>query len=259
MTLAFTYHDPDGRYNKVLQRQLGHLRSAFDRICVSVTAPTEAHNGAFLEQLEIGGCAVSYNPSESAIGDHFREALRLAVPLRQPIFFGFIDRVLYAMESEWKASFLSDLAQLKTRPFTIYDRSQLAWDTHPSNYREIEHMVSRMGDWLFGEYLELGLCAFTLSAETADTVVRQSTSPGIEVLGEWVLLAAANGIPITTTKVDWLLWEDPYWEGRDPQAFKLAREQSWDETVKRIRMMTPFMKMMAEDRFRGMRPRIERV
>ena len=73
------------------------------------------------------------------------------------------------------------------------------------------------------------------------------------------MLAAANGFPIATTKVDWLLWEAPYWEVLDPLAFKQAREQSWDETVKRIRMMTPFMTMMAEDRFRGLRPVIEHI
>jgi hypothetical protein len=81
----------------------------------------------------------------------------------------------------------------------------------------------------------------------------------MEVLGEWVLLAIANDIPITTTKVDWLLWEDPYWDELDPRELKQVREQSRQETVKRINMMTPFMLMLAEDRFRDLRPRIERV
>ena len=245
--------------NEPFQRRLGDLQAAFTKVCISVTPPTSKHNRAFLQHLETLGCTLFYNQPGSTLGDHFREALRLAVPYGQPICFGFIDRILYAVDSEWVQSYLDDLALYKTKPFTIYDRSQLAWDTHPDNYREIEHMVSRMGEWLFGEYIELGLCAFVMSAETADLVVRQSTCPAVEVLGEWVLLAIANDIPITTTKVDWLAWEDPYWEKLDPGELKQAREQSWQETVKRINMMTPFMLMLAEERFRDLRPRIEHI
>ena len=58
---------------------------------------------------------------------------------------------------------------------------------------------------------------------------------------------------------DWLLWEDPYWEGIDPQALKQMREQSRDETAKRMNMMAPYMLMMVEERFRDLKPRIERL
>jgi hypothetical protein len=259
MIFTFPYHDPDGKFNEPLEARLDDLQAAFDEICISVTPATTEYNHEFLQYLEMSGCTLFHNQSGSLLGDHFRAALHLAAPRGQPIFYGFIDRVLFAMDTDWKQRFLEDLDQYEMRPFTIYDRSQSAWDTHPANYCEIEHMVSRACEWLFGEYLELGLCAFTVSARTADTIARQSTCPAIEVLGEWVLLAVANDIPITAKKVDWLLWEDPHWEGLDPSEFKQARERSRQETAKRINMMAPFMLMMAEDRFRNLKPWIERV
>ena len=62
-----------------------------------------------------------------------------------------------------------------------------------------------------------------------------------------------NGIPVTTRRVDWLAWEDPYWERVDPADLKQAREASREETLKRIRMNVPVLSMLTEDRFRHLK------
>lgn len=251
MILTFPYYDPDGRYNHAFQRQLAALQSAFDAVCVSVASPTRKDNADFVRYLEAQGCAVFDNPSGATIGDQSREALRLALQYTdQPIFFGFLDRVLFALETEWRWSFLQDLKVYHSAEFLVFERSQAAWDTHPSNYHEIEQMVSRMFELLCGRSIELMPCALLISYDTASSILSQSTSPSHEVWAEWTLLAMKDGIPITTRKVDWLAWEHPHWEGVDPTELRRSRESSPDEIVKRIKMNVPVASMLAEERFR---------
>jgi len=262
MILAFPYHDPRGMYNEAFRRRLPELQSAFSALCISTTALAAAQNTAFVDELEQVGCFVTRHQPDSPLGEHFREALRLAVRASGEdtgIYFGFIDRILYAFESEWKAPFLADLQACQKLPLVTFERTPYAWSTHPDNYREIEQMVSRMGEWLFGTNIEFGLCGLSLQAKTAETLLAHSTSPSIEILGEWILLAAKHGIPIAAKQVDWVLWEDPYWEGIPPQQFKAKREQSAEETIRRIRMNTPFMLLLAEERFRGITLEVKRL
>lgn len=262
MILTFPYHDPDGTYNNVFRRRLPELQSTFSAICASTTAPTAAQNASFVDELEQAGCLVTRHQPDSLLGEHFREALRLAVCASKEdseIYFGFIDRVLYAFESEWKAPFLADLDACHQLPLVTFERTPYAWSTHPDNYREIEQMVSRMGERLLGTNIEYGLCGLSLLAQTAETLLSHSTSPAIEILGEWILLAAKHGIPIATRQVDWVLWEDPYWAGVPHKQLKAEREQSAEETIRRIRMNAPFMLLLTEERFRGITLQVERL
>jgi hypothetical protein len=251
MVLTFPYYDPDGQYNCAFQHQLGALQSAFDVVCVSVAPPTGEDNADFVRYLEAQGCAVFGNPTGATIGDQSRRALRLALQhTEQPIFFGFLDRILFALEIEWRRLFLQDLKVYETAEFLVFERSQAAWDTHPSNYREIEQMVVRMFELLCGRSIELMPCALILSHDAASAIVGQSTSPSHEVWAEWMLLAMKNGIPITTRKVDWLAWEHPYWEGIHPTELRRSREDNPDEVIKRIKMNVPVALMLTEERFR---------
>jgi hypothetical protein len=253
MILTFLYYDPSGKYNQVFRRQLETLKSTFDAICVSAVAPTAKHNAEFVCWLEEQGCIVFHNAPNTSGGDHARAALRLATEQaqgRQPIFFGFLDRVLFALETAWRTSFLQDIKAYQASEFLIFERSPSAWDTHPSNYREIEQMVSRMFELLCGKFIELMPCALLLSCSVANTVLSQSSSPSYEVWAEWTLLAMKNGIAITTKKVDWLAYQHPYWEQVEPDKLEREREASREETVKRIEMNVPVALLMTEDRFK---------
>jgi len=251
MVLAFPYYDPDGRYNRAFQSQLGALQSAFGAVCISVAPPTWEENTDFIRYLKAQGCAVFDNPTGATIGDQSREALRLALQhTGQPIFFGFLDRILFALETKWQYQFLQDLKVYQTAEFLVFERSQAAWDTHPSNYCEIEHMVSRMFELLCGRSIELMPCALILSHNAASAILSQSTSPNHEVWAEWTLLAMKNGIPVTTQEVDWLAWEHPHWEGVDSDELKRDRESNLDQVIKRIKMNMSAASMLTEERFR---------
>ncbi len=260
MILTFPYYDPSGRYNHAFQRQLETLQSAFDAVCVSVASPTGKDNASFVRYLEAQGCATFDNPAGATIGKQSREALRLALAraqVRQPIFFGFLDRILFTLETEWRWQFLQDLKVYRSAEFLMFERSQAAWDTHPENYREIEQMVSRMFELFCGRSIELMPCALLLSYDAASSILSQSSSPSYEVWAEWTLLAMRSGIPVTTRKVDWLAWEHPHWKGVDSTELKRCREASPDEVIKRIEMNVPVALMLAEERFEALAGSVE--
>jgi hypothetical protein len=253
--LAFPYYDPSGKQNDAFQRQLETLKSAFDTICVSVVPPTAENNTDFVHWLEDQGCIVFHNAPCTSSGDHARAALRIATARacgQQPVFFGFPGRILFALETEWRMSFLQDINAYQTSEFLIFERSQSAWDTHPRNYREIEQMVSRMFEFLCGRFIELMPCALLLSRSAANTVLCQSISASYEVWAEWTLLAMKSNISVTTKKVDWLAYQHPYWEQVEPDTLKRKQEASREETVKRIKMNMPVASLMTEDRFKGL-------
>lgn len=251
MILTFPYYDPNGTYSQAFRRQLATLKSAFDAICISAIPPTSANNPGLVRLLEDEGCLIFNNDPTAPIGDQSREALRLATDqAQQPILFGFLNRLLFVLETKWRTRFLQDLTTHQAAEFLVFERSEAAWDTHPSNYREIERMVSRMFEFLSGRFIELAPCGFILDQSAADTILSQSTSASWDVWAEWILLALKNDIPVTTRKVDWLAYQHPYWERVDPGVMKRDREASREETVKRIRMNMPVALMLAEDRFR---------
>jgi hypothetical protein len=106
-----------------------------------------------------------------------------------------------------------------------------------------------MFEFLHGKFIELMPCAFIMSYPAASVILSQSVSASFDVWGEWVLLAMKNHIPITTQKVDWLAWKDPYWEHVEPDKLRYHRETSQEEVFKRINMNVPCMLMLTEERF----------
>jgi hypothetical protein len=138
MILAMPYYDPSGKYNDSFRRLLPTLKAAFNSICLSVVPPTAEHNAAFVDYLEHEGCSLHSNAPGTLHGAHSRKALHLALEHTQPqesIFFGFVDRFLFAPGTEWRDCFLRDLDTWKSEGFVLFERSQTAWDTHPANVR----------------------------------------------------------------------------------------------------------------------------
>jgi hypothetical protein len=69
------------------------------------------------------------------------------------------------------------------------------------------------------------------------------------ITGEWILLALKHSFSIDTKKVDWLSWEDPYWEKENSESLRKKRGCSNIETIKRIRSNLPFFELFTESRF----------
>jgi hypothetical protein len=253
MWLAFPYYDPTGKFNGGLQRQMPALMAMFDGVCASVAAPTATENAEFVRALLEQSWWLAENAPGTQHGEHSRQALRLAVRHAQPgqaIFFGFLDRVLFALETEWRDAFLGDVERYRGEEFVLFERSPRAWETHPANGREIEQMASRMFEFLHGYAIDLMPCGFVFSLETARALLAESVHASTAVWGEWVLLALKNKIPLTRRQVDWLAWKDAYWDGVEAAQLKRARETSQGETLKRIKMNVPVMEMLVEERFR---------
>ena len=252
MILAIPYYDPDGRYNACFRQYKDLLLSTFEAICLSVIAPTETRNASFLHELSETGCTLVQTAPEGSFGQPSRDALRCAAKDASsisPVFFGFLDRILFALDTEWRSSFLADLHAFQTHDFCVFERSPAAWATHPSNYREVEQMITQMGHMLWGLSIEWSPGALLMSPSTVQMVLQSSVSPSFAIWGEWILLALTHHIGLTQKSVDWLTWEDPYWEQTDVQALKHRRESSQDETRRRIAWNTPILQLFTEERF----------
>lgn len=252
MFLTLPYFDPSGKFNLYLRRQLPALLSHFERICLSVIPPTAELNSGFIDFLRSEGVLLAFPEGGTLHGEHSRAALKLAVENsagQDRIFFGFLDRVLFALETRHRDAFLSDLKRFSSEQFVIFERSEAAWKTHPENNMQIEQMVSRICELMCGEPLDLEPCALLFSREAGRLILNHSSARTTEVWGEWILLAKLNHIPLTRVEVDWLSWKDPHFLDIDDAQLKRKRETSPEETIKRIQMNVPCMMMLTESRF----------
>ncbi len=253
MVFTFPYHDPEGKYNEVFKKNFQTLKRTFSQIFISVTPLTYIKNRVFIDLLSAEGFIVYENKTDSHIGDHFRNALLLSqknVRNDEKIFFSFIDRVLYILESQRAKDFLNDLNFAENGKLIIYERSAKAWFTHPGNYRTIEKFANIQLKLLSGVDIEMNFCAIVLAKDAAEKILNDSQANGWEIPGEWMLLALMNSIQLATKKVDWLSWEDPFWEKVHAIVLKKEREQSQEETIKRIKTNLPFLELLVEDRFK---------
>lgn len=185
-------------------------------------------------------------------GDHYRNALRAACESRDPIIhFGFLDRLLYAL-ADFQTEYLKDISQPPPSPVVIFERTSAAWATHPQNYALAEEMIMSSYEKLLGRQIDLCLCAMTLNQNTGKILLENSVSQSFNASGEWILKALQNGIDVRSQKVDWLSWEDPFWEKADPQQLKLQRENDPSETLKRYISAQEFLSLVKEDKFKSL-------
>lgn len=52
---------------------------------------------------------------------------------------------------------------------------------------------------------------------------------------------------LITKEVDWLSWEDPFIFGKDPEQYKMERENSSEELEKRMSYVLPQIKYLFEE------------
>lgn len=248
------YHDPAGLYNLEFQKHLTLLKTIFVIVCLSVTSETKKRNKSFIDFLKSQGIQLIYNNPKSSIGDHSRNAIKLAIQQNIPhsvVFFGFLDRVLFNLTSSHKEQFVNDIQLFSRKECVIFQRSPKAWKTHPNNYQYVERTVSGIFQLLTGQNLELNPCAFLLSHKSAKILLDYSTTNSWAIWGEWVLLAITKKLGLTTPKVNWLSWEDPFWSKQDLEQLKKTREVNPKETLKRLHTNLPIIQLLLEERFKA--------
>jgi hypothetical protein len=63
-------------------------------------------------------------------------------------------------------------------------------------------------------------------------------NPDLSMVAEMIFYLQDD---IKTRAVDWLSWEDPFILSRDPQGLRRERENSLEETRKRLRYVLPMI------------------
>lgn len=182
---------------------------------------------------------------EMQIGEHFHYLYQRtagAAPPDQVIHLCYLDRIAFALQSEYRDEFLTDINSLSLADVPlIFQRSQFAWDTHPQNYRQLEGIVTTVGKNLFGVDLDYAWCHIAISAGQLREIMPLVRNPDLSMVAEMIFHLQDE---IKTRDVDWLAWEDPFIFSRDAAALREEREHSIEETNKRLRYVLPMIETL---------------
>lgn len=246
--LVTPMHDPHGLYFPHLFAITPDLKALFARAFVAVTPVTRANCGAWVDQLVADDFFdVLEHQTSLSVGDdllllYARAAA--ACPSETVLHLCFIDRVAFALQNGCRHQFMADLQTLQpTDTPLIFHRSAVAWQTHPSNYRQLEQMVTQVGEMLLQKSLDFAWCHLALQARHLQAILPHSKRHDFSICAEFVLLLRET---IQTREVDWLAWEDPFLYRRDPEELRREREQSIAEVQKRLAYVLPMLQVLHE-------------
>jgi len=148
------------------------------------------------------------------------------------------------LEGSYHDSFLADIDSLTASDVPlIFQRSQTAWKTHPQNYRELEGIVTTVGRNLFGHELDYAWCHIVVTAAQLGEIMPRVKNPDLSMVAEMIFYLQDK---IQTRDVDWLAWEDPFILERDTAELKYERENSLEETYKRLSYAMPMIETLAK-------------
>jgi hypothetical protein len=243
--LAFPYHDPDGTLLPHIQTILPDLKYHFDHAYVS--APPSSFKLLQQNNLIHADNFFTVIPvaEDALIGEAFAHLYQRAAELvqpEQPLHLCYPDRVAFALEGEYRDSFLVDVDSLSFSNLPlIFQRSSIAWETHPQNYRQLEGIVTSVGENLFGKELDYGWCHIVVQAKQLREIMLLVKNPDLSMVAEMIFYLQEN---IHTRDVDWLAWEDPFIFERDAAELKYERENSLVETNKRLKYVLPMLETL---------------
>ena len=245
--LAFPFNDPDGRMFHHLQTILPALKKYFERayICPPLSTLAQTENIGQLQADEF--FTIFPIDRELQIGEHFAYLYRCTAQTANPeqiIHLCYLDRLAFALEEEYRDSFLADIGSLSMDDVPlIFQRSQAAWETHPQNYRELERIVTTVGRNLFHKELDFAWCHIAVSAGQLREIMPLVKNLDLSMVAEMIFYMREE---IKTRDVDWLAWEDPFVLGRDANELRSERENSLQETKKRLRYVLPMIETLTK-------------
>jgi hypothetical protein len=240
--LAFPFSDPGGIMFPHLKAILPDLKRHFERAYICPPLSTQKHPDHIQELQTEDFFTIFPAERELQIGEHFAYLYRLAAeaaPPDQILHLCFVDRLAFALEGENKDVFLSDIDSLSTHDTPlIFQRSQSAWETHPQNYRDLEGIVTTVGRNLFDRELDYAWCHVAVRAQQLREIMPFVKNHDLSMVAEMIFYLQDD---IKTRDVDWLAWEDPFMLSRDPAQLKRERENSTEETRKRLSYVLPMI------------------
>ena len=239
--LILPFHDPDGILRPFLWEIEADLKQQFDRTILSISPSTEQKQSELINRLSADPFfAITFNKSGTLPGEHYMNGWRYALSLyadEQSFHLCDLDRVAFALDG-YRDTFLADVAWASEQVAPVlFQRSAAAWATHPANYRELEGMVNRVGELIFGQRYDFAWSHAVLRGRHLRFLLENLTGRDFIILIETVLLLRDQ---LVLKSVDWLAWEDPYISGVPADKLRRQRESSQVETEKRIRGLLPF-------------------
>jgi hypothetical protein len=243
--LAFPFNDPDGGMFHHLQMILPDLKKHFERAYLCPPLSTWQYID-HMRQLQADDFFTIFPVDrEMQIGEHFAylyQRTAETAPADQIIHLCYLDRLSFALEGEYRKSFLEDIDSLSVNDLPlIFQRSPLAWGTHPQNYRDLEGMVTTVGCHLFHRELDYAWCHIAARAGQLREIMPLIRNPDLSMVAEMIFYLQDE---IQTRDVDWLAWEDPFILSRDPAELKHERENSLAETKKRLNYILPMIQTL---------------
>ena len=240
-------HDPAGELLPHLMKVMPQMKGIFAGAFLGITAITAETQPEWVEWLETRTffrCII--HQSGLAVGDQFRELYASAAAAYPPdtlLHLCFVDRLAFILQSEHCQPFIDDMraAHYDESPL-IFLRSETAWATHPANYRAAEQMATTAGELLFGRTLDFAWCHLVMRADALGAIIPRTRRPDMSMVAEIVVQAMRQRI--RTKDVDWLAWEDPFLAGRDACRLKQEREESLQETRKRLAYVIPMLQLL---------------
>jgi hypothetical protein len=247
--IVMPMYDPDGHMFSLLTSIIPTLEEAFDGAFISITPQTQSRQSVYIERLTGNPFFRIVEISEGLlVGKQFYrlyEGAAKACSPDQVMHLCFIDRVAFALSGEYRDQFIQDMKQVRLEETPlIFHRSARAWETHPANYRELELMVSRVGEFLFGRHLDFCWCHMAIRAGDLLSVLPQIQASDLSMAAELVLRIRGRA---RTKEVDWLAWEDPFIVSRDERSLRMEREESTGETLKRLSYVVPMLRLLYEE------------
>jgi hypothetical protein len=246
--LVSPLHDTDGLMFSHLKAITPLLKTIFARAYLNISPLTQGAQAHHVDRLQQDPFfQLTFNPPDTPIGDQFLFAYARAAqdcPSAQVLHLCFVDRVAFALQTQHRDCFVADVTQAADQHLPVlFQRSPAAWDTHPRNYREIEQVATQVGEHLFDQKLDFAWCHLALQAQQLKRILPHIQGHDLDILAEIVLLLKDS---IQTRDVDWLAWEDPFLHARDPDQLKQERENSLQETHKRLTLLIPVLERLVE-------------
>ncbi len=244
-SLAFPFNDPEGTLFPHLQAILPDLKAHFGRayICPPLSTRQQVETMRHLQADDF--FTIFTIDRERQIGEHFHYLYQHTAEVAPPdeiVHLCYLDRLSFALEGEYRDVFLADIDSLSAADVpVIFQRSDLAWATHPQNYRQLEGIVTTVGENLFGRQLDYAWCHIAVPAKRLGEILPAVRNPDLSMVAEMIFYMRDE---IHTLDVDWLAWEDPFILSRDAAELKQERENSLDGTSKRLRYVRPMIETL---------------
>jgi hypothetical protein len=241
-------HDPEANVLPNLMAAGTDLASLFSTVLLGLTARTSISQPEYVERLrEAPVFQVQVHGQSMPVGAELRALFTLAAASfapEQPLHLCFPDRVVFALNSDYRATFLADMSATRELATPLlFQRSESAWQSHPANYRRLEGMITEVGQLMFSRSLDFAWCHLVVTAGRLAAVLPRTTRRDFGFLAEVMVLLRAE---VATRDVDWLAWEDPFIYGRDPNEMKAEREADPAEVHKRLSYVLPMIEVLSQ-------------